>query len=209
MDIILQNMPAYFINMRIEGAKRKRTEEVLAESGFTQVEWIDGVRARTRTLGCALAHKNALDHALERNVFPCLIVEDDIVLSKRYDKLSLPDDIDALYLGLSEYGLHGGRGVRRHAVERAGRGLYRLYNMLAAHAIVYFNREYVEYLLRVNKIFVDMGTNQDKGRAETMKYWNVYGLEKPMFYQDGKYETFTNIELPNRFSSPLSFFYRA
>ena len=184
------------------------TIRVLEEAGFSEPVWIEGVKSRSKAMGCALAHRNALQYILEKNIFPALVVEDDILIHHRHEKVIVPDSADALYLGLSEYGIHGGKGVRRHAAERVSKDIHRLQNMLAAHAIVYFTKEYVEHLLHVNDIFVAMQTNQDKGRAETMKYWNVYGLSVPMFYQAGRYEEYTRITLPNPKMVSLDSFYR-
>lgn len=208
MEFRIQDIPVYFISTRSNVQRRKQTKSTLLEAGFTNIEWIEGVERKTKVIGCALAHAKALNYALEKNIFPFLIVEDDIVLYEKHEEVKIPDDADALYLGLSEYGLHGGKGVRKHAIERVNAKVFRLHNMLAAHAIVYFNREYVESLLKINSIFVGLGTNQDKGRAETMKYHNVYALSKPMFYQTDRHEEVTKIELPNRYSTSLHFFYR-
>jgi hypothetical protein len=207
MKFKTSDIPAYYISLSSHAPKRKRTEGSLRSQGFRDINWVLGGRAGTKAVGCAIGHRNALEHALERNVFPFLIVEDDVVVYDFVKELEAPDDADALYVGLSTYGLRGPSGVPHYAATKVSNDVYRLWNMLAAHAIVYFNREYVEFLLRVNDIFTGMGTNQDKGRAETMKYWNVYALARPMFYQHGRYEEFTRFELPSSEMRPLSFFY--
>ena len=207
MEIEISKVPAYYINLRHDAARRKQVEASLAWAGFTDTTWVSGVRGKTRALGCALAHRSALEVILERDVFPCVVVEDDILPYEKQDLVLVPDNADALYVGISQYGIHGGVGIRNYAAERIDKNISRISNMLAAHGVMYFNKEYVEFLIRINKIFVDMKTNQDKGRAETMKYWNVYALNKPMFYQGGKYEQYTKFEIPDPFMRSLDFFY--
>jgi hypothetical protein len=209
VKVDFSKMPAYFINLRTQAAKRKKVQESLGVQGLEDVTWVQGGIAKNRTAGCALGHRNALEYVLEKNVFPCLVVEDDVMPYSEPKVVDVPNDADALYVGLSIYGLQNGGGVPLFSAERVTDDVYRLHNMLAAHAIVYFNREYVEFLLRVNYIFSKMGTNQDKGRAETMKYWNVYGLASPLFYQEGKYSRYTQFDLPCPQMKPLSSFYRA
>jgi hypothetical protein len=209
MEIKVSEIPAYYISLKSQVQMRKQVQGALRSQGFNDLTWVEGARARTKAMGCALGHKNALEYALEKDVFPFLVVEDDVLPYEQYETLTVPNDADALYVGISQWGLHAGVGVHNYAADAVSKDVYRLWNMLAAHAVVYFNREYVEFLLQVNDIFRRMGTNQDKGRAETMKYWNVYGLARPMFYQDGRYEKYTKFEMPSAERRSLDFFYKA
>jgi hypothetical protein len=94
------------------------------------------------------------------------------------------------------WGIYDGKGHKKISLSRHSEGTYRLYNMLAAHAILYTDPEYVKFLARATEFNVYVKTNQDKARAETMKYWNIYASQTPMFYQQGKYTRFTKFSLP-------------
>jgi len=209
MEINVSDVPACYISMKAQVQMRKQVQASLHSQGFRKLTWVEGARSRSKAIGCALGHKNALEYVLSQNVFPCLVVEDDVLPYEQYETLTVPNDADALYVGISQWGLHAGVGVHNYAADAVSKDVYRLWNMLAAHAVIYFNREYVEFLLQTNDIFRKMGTNQDKGRAETMKYWNVYGLARPMFYQSGRYEKYTKFEMPSAERRSLSFFYTA
>lgn len=63
--------------------------------------------------------------------------------------------------------------------------------MLGAHAILYLNPDYVKFLAQATSLMVRLKDNQDKSRAQTMKYFNVYAMNNPMFYQEGKHEKVT------------------
>jgi hypothetical protein len=112
-----------------------------------------------------------------------------------------------MYLGLSMWGLKNGKGQIGISAKKENGGVYRISNMLAAHAILYLNHDYAEFLRDSIPIFLEMQTNQDKMRAETMKYWKVYGNKIPMFYQNGKYEKYTRFALSERNTVPLRAFY--
>jgi len=110
----------------------------------------------------------------------------------------VPANADAYYLGNSIFGLYGGSGKKKIALEQFDEQSFRIYNMLAAHAIVYLNKEYIEFLERATAFQLSIRDNQDKARAETMKYWNIYSAAKPMFYQNGVHEPVTKRVLPGK-----------
>lgn len=183
-------------------------EEALAEAGFVNVTWIETERNSKKAVGVAMAHHKALTHALSEDAWPFIVLEDDVAFFRQPPKeLHIPKGAHALYLGVSKWGLRNGRGSLNITVERNNGGIHRIYNMLAAHAILYTSRDYVEFLIRGIEIFVTIPTNQDKMRAETMKYWNVYALSTPVFYQKGRYAPHTKFVLPGKTNTPLSYFY--
>ena len=67
------------------------------------------------------------------------------------DEIEIPDETDALYLGISSWGRmngHSGPCVQwEYAHQRTD--LVRVWNMLAAHAILYLNPDYVDLCKRI------------------------------------------------------------
>jgi hypothetical protein len=204
MDIT--KLPVYYIGM--PGADNSGIEKLLSEHGFSDVRKSDGVPSRVKSDGVARAHVAALQKALSECDGPFIILEDDVQINKFDPNIEVTYDMDAVYLGVSEWGLKDGHGQRKIAVKKENNGFYRALNMLAAHAILYISHDYARFLLENIPIFIDMGTNQDKMRAETMKYWSVYARRVPIFYQSGKYERYTNFILPGKTNVPLLEFYR-
>ena len=200
----MKNIPAYYIAPR----QNVELEQKLSDSGFTDVRWIETFRHYKKSFGVAMAHHQALSQALLDDNFPFIVLEEDVSLMRDVpDSVHIPDGADAIYLGASQWGLKNGKGGLHICVERRNGGLYRVYNMLAAHAIMYLSRQYVEFLIKGIEVFLEIPTNQDKMRAETIKYWNVYALATPVFYQTGRYMPHTKIALPGKTNRPLSFFY--
>jgi hypothetical protein len=194
----LTEIPAYYINLDKDVKKKEKIEESLRSIGFTNITRFPGFEEEIKKIGVAKSHQ-ALLRQLVDSPTPFVIFEDDIQVGLFVDQIEIPLDADAFYLGNSIFGLYGGVGKRKVSVQRLDRQTFRLYNMLAAHAIVYLNNDYIKFLIQAIDFNLAVGTNQDKARAETMKYWKVYGYHNPMFYQTGRHEAFTRIALPNKF----------
>lgn len=195
MEINLYEVPIYYINLDKDVEKRERLEATLFDLGFENVYRFAGHYSKERSVGCATSH-NALLNELKDIDTPFLILEDDVQPAHFKSLIrNIPEDADALYLGNSAFGLWGPKGTKQIAAEQVSPHLYRIYNMLSAHAILYLNNDYVKFLAKATSLMVDLKDNQDKSRAQTMKYFNVYALNKPMFYQEGRYAQVTNVSI--------------
>jgi hypothetical protein len=205
VSIDIRKIPVYCIVAPGEG---DRLEKFLGYNGFEDVRTSPGVMERKKVTGVAKAHMIALEKALAECDGPFVILENDVDIYNTDMKVSIPDGADAVYLGVSMWGLRNGHGeLGMISGERNNGGLYRMYNMLAAHAVLYLNRDYAEFLLSAIPLFIKMETNQDKLRAETMKYWNIYAQNYPIFYQKGKYQRYTKIKLASQTMRQLSVYY--
>lgn len=198
MKISLLDLPAYYINISDE--KSIAMEHTLRSLGFKEIIRFPGVEESPKKNGIAKSHRNILSH-LSKNNLPAIVFEDDVSVNKFVNDINVPDNADALYLGNSCFGLYNGIGRRQIAIKRFDQENFKIYNMLAAHAIVYLNKDYVDFLIKAIDFNISIQTNQDKARAETMKYWNVYARKEPMFYQNGSHKPVTNITLPSRFAA--------
>ena len=201
-SINLQNIPVYVINLEKDKDKKENIKKILTEAGFKDIRWHPGVLAENKTVGVAMSHNNLLNE-LSNQDLPCLVLEDDVSIFDLKTSINVPVNADAYYLGNSIWGLYGGSGKKKISLQKLNDDTHRVYNMLAAHAIVYLNKEYIKFLHRATSFNISIKTNQDKARAETMKYWNIYSATRPMFYQNGRHEPMTKIVLPgDRYSGP-------
>ena len=66
--------------------------------------------------------------------------------------------------------------------------------MLATHAILYISPEYMKISQKIAKWSGDNDEHIDQGFALIQKYFNVYALKKPTFYQHSNTQA-TNIIL--------------
>jgi hypothetical protein len=191
----LTKIPVYYINLNKDVEKKEKIESLLHELGFKNVNRFPGVLSDIKRVGVAESHNQLLNY-LKTKKLPCIVFEDDISVFDFKKEIEIPVDADAYYLGNSAFGLYNGVGKRKISISKYDQNSHRVYNMLAAHAILYLNPDYVSFLAQATRFNLSIKTNQDKARAETMKYWNVYASTRPLFYQNGVHEAVTKIVLP-------------
>jgi len=184
MNLDLRDIPVVYINMDKDVDKRKRIENYIDRLGFKTkirvpgVVHQDGARA-----GCSLAQYNAL-HEIDP---PFIILEDDATPFEYDPIISIPDDTDALYLGISSWGRmnsHSGPFVQwEYYFKEVDINLVQVYNMLGTHAILYLNSEYISVCKKIAYHQHNIDEHVDIGFTDVQKYYNVYAFNQPLFYQ--------------------------
>jgi GR25 family glycosyltransferase involved in LPS biosynthesis len=178
----LIDIPVYYINLDDQEEKRKRTETMLKQIGFKFVERFSAIRHEAgRIIGCARSHYEILNKA----EVPFIILEDDCSLNKEVPEIiELPDNVDALYLGISHWGRylnHSGPYVHTTKINDE---IVRVHNMLATHAILYLTKSYVDICERISHHFgYEVENHLDIGFAEVHRFYNVYSMNEPLFRQ--------------------------
>ena len=178
MNLDLRDIPAVYINLAQDKERNESMKLVLNDCGFKNIIRIDAKYTPARPLaGCSISHYNAL-----QEIDPPFIVFEDDCIAKEYNPIiRIPDDTDALYLGISSWGRfnsHSGPFVQYEAITG---NLFRIYNMLSAHAILYMNKEYISLCSRISKHAYNIADHQDIGFAEIQRYFNVYAFDDPFF----------------------------
>ena len=180
MNLDLRDIPSVYINVESDIEKNENMQSMLKKCGFKNIIRLNAERFPDRPLaGCSLSHYNAL-HEVDA---PFIIFEDDCRVKNFRPDIEIPDDSDAIHLGISSWGRmnsHSGPCVQS---EEIGLGLVRIYNMLSAHAILYLNEEFISMCRRISYQAYEIADYQDVGFAEIQKYFNVYAFDDPMFYQ--------------------------
>lgn len=185
MKIDLRKIPSVYINLDRHQEKNKEMQELLSKTGFESIQRIEGVLdSKNPVAGCSKAHHKALSKLKA----PFILFEDDCSLFEENFEpiIELPDDADALYLGVSSWGrMNGHNGFYLQYDEfQEHPNLLRIYNMLGGHSIVYLTEEYRKICERISYhagyVIKDY---QDVGFAEIQRFFNVYSLNNPMFYQ--------------------------
>jgi GR25 family glycosyltransferase involved in LPS biosynthesis len=196
MKIKLTQVPVYYINLESQTERNKETLDLLTSLNFNHISRSPGFPHRDTVIGCGMAHQNVLDSIKDRDL-PILVFEDDIAVTHFDHIVEVPDDADALYLGVSIMGTIRGKHKERIIADKVDGydHLYRIHNMLAAHAILYLNKEYVKSLAKETKKCVNSGKPVDIAMAKHMAKGNVYALDKPMFIQKDKFRSFTDTSI--------------
>ena len=194
MKIDISKLPVFYINMDRHPDRNRDMVQLgkdLGLSDYTRIQGVD-VTGHPRT-GCASSHYNIFSNIST----PTVILEDDCVIVNKETVIEVPDDADAVYLGLSRYGyvdsISKHDNFRYSAVEGFD-NIYKLDGMLATHAILYISKEYVEMSKRVAKWSAENDAHVDQGLSLIQKYFNVYALGNPIFYQHSNAVS-TNIKI--------------
>ena len=204
MKLDLREIPAIYINLDKDLEKNSNMQQLLKnDCNFKNVLRLEASKYPERHLaGCSMSHFNALGELDP----PFIIFEDDCVLKNWNPIIEVPDDADAVYLGISSWGRmnsHSGPCVQYEQIDK---NLLRVYNMLSAHAVLYLSKEYVKMCSRISYHNYEISDYQDIGFAEIQRYFNVYAFDNPIFYQtssngtDQPLTTYPSIEIfqPNR-----------
>ena len=179
MNLDLRKITALYINLLQDTGRNNDMKKLFKTCGFESHYRIDAEYTPNSLAGCSLSHHNALNEVEP----PFILFEDDCIVRNFKPIIEIPDDADAVYLGISSWGRmnsHSGPFVQ---YEDLGNGLLRIYNMLSAHAILYLNQEYVSLCSRISEQVTSIADHQDIGFAEIQRYFNVYAFDDPMFYQ--------------------------
>jgi len=180
MKLDLRQIPVLYINLDRDVENRKNIEKFLTESEFEHIIRVPGVVHPTGNKGgCSMAQHNALCEIDP----PFIILEDDIVPNNFNPIITIPDDTDVFYLGISSWGRmnsHSGPFVQ---YEKIDENVLRVYNMLGTHAILYLNKEYVSVSKKISYHQYLIEDYIDIGFTDIQKYYNVYAFNEPIFYQ--------------------------
>lgn len=194
----LRKIPAIYINLQRDTEKNEYMHDMLTQLGFENIIRVEASEFPDRHLaGCSLSHFNSLN---EVDV-PFIIFEDDCRVKNFTPIIEIPDNADAVYLGISSWGRmnsHSGPFVQ---YEKVDDNLLKVYNMLGAHAILYLSKEYASLCSKISIHYSHIVDHQDIGFAEVQRYYNVYTFNDPLFYQtssngtDQKLTTYPSVEV--------------
>ena len=185
MKIDLREIPAVYMNLEQHKEKNKNMHSLLSDMGFKTVERIEGVLdSENSVAGCSKAHHKAL----ETYNAPFILFEDDCgIACDDYQLIfDIPDDAESLYLGVSSWGrMNGHNGFyNQYDILPDYPNILRIYNMLGGHSVLYLSQVYVNICKRISKhAGYTIKNYQDTGFADIQRYFNVYALNQPLFYQ--------------------------
>lgn len=178
------------MNLQQHVEKNQNMQNILEECEFKNIIRVEGVaRPDNPVAGCSSAHYKGLCEIDP----PFILFEDDCVIKNFCANIEVPDDADAVYLGISSWGRMNGHSGPYVQYEKIQDNLYRTYNMLGGHAVLYLSEDYVRICQRIayHAGYVIEGY-QDIGFAEIQRWFNVYAFDDPFFYQTSGYHGTVN-----------------
>jgi hypothetical protein len=185
MNINIRTLPTYYINLDIKENRRRSTEYTLKRLNFNNVKRVSGIEHEDPKVGCARSQYKVLSDCTIQT--PFLLMEDDCVYTGIENfEYSIPDDADALFIGNSQWARFLNFSGPFLHYKKIDDNIVKVYNMLAAHAVIYLNEEFRQVCSRISKYSgYEILDHMDIGYAEVQRYYNVYALDNPLFKQSG------------------------
>jgi hypothetical protein len=197
-NIRVTQVPTFYINLDGETDRKRSMENLLSSLGFENFERFPGTRAPKR-VGCSISHAAVLKKIIDENIYPALILEDDVSVFNFRKIVECPEDADALYLGISRMGYTidpEESFPKALKVKEMHSEYHRVHNMLARHAIIHMNKQYDEEAVEWMEKFIADPESYVAGDATLTRLLpkhKVYALNSPLFYQnDSGTKTLTN-----------------
>lgn len=181
----IKDIPVTYIcpNHNEKYKKRNQTiSDLLKNVGFTSItHYQSGSEQYPKCL--VEATINILELHLDDK--PFLLVEDDIAWTG-VEKLEVPPDADAIYLGISFSGGHPTENIHNGYCEvyEYSDNLCRVLNMLSAHAVLYISKRYKQAVLEEMYKIRNIMYHGDVVISRIQRLYNVYATNFPVFYQD-------------------------
>jgi hypothetical protein len=193
MKINIPFLPAFYINM--EDAHQRKNDFVSwnKDLGFNNVTRVAGVYDETYYVGLSKAFVNALGFGIEMEAKSFTVFEDDAFPTEAYtSQIEVPDDADAVYLGVSPWGfrldqdIEGPADFNGSVFKKVDKfpGVFKIHSTLSCHAILYINKSYAEAALKSCKKSIDLRHHVDAQIYFDGLFdkYNIYAVG-PFFYQ--------------------------
>lgn len=192
MIIDLKKSTILWINLEEHSKNREEIVTMLNSHGLTNNHRTPGIRVSgynavayhqkvDHYMGVGLAQMNAMKTAKQN--LPCLVLEDDVKITNNFNSiLEVPDNTDAVYLGVSHAGNPYGIMINDDYA--------RIFNVLAAHAILYISPSFAEAAFNTAKhCLIDNMAPFDLGMAQLLAKYYVITPTMPYFYQSNDRES--------------------
>ena len=187
----LKNINTQVINLdnqpdRMEEVGSFLTEAEVPFSRFSafRADQSTGTKHSAGIYGCARSHYDLLENAEA----PILVLEDDVVPTSYWrTEFDVPDEADAIYLGVSLWGYVPPNMQHSYPyvvqAEQYSSDWKRIYNMCSTHAILYLNEDFIVRVRKVLKDCMDNGWHFDMGMSSIQKDYVVLAPNEPLVYQ--------------------------
>lgn len=201
MKINLLEIPVIYINLDKDIEKKEKIENSLKANNFKKIYRSPGILQGNHITGVNLAHEKALNLASNLGEEIFLILEDDVVFRECFEnKIEVPDDFDAFYLGNSSWGLKDGNPSNpgpftEYTFLEEMPNIVRIHNMLSAHAIIYRSKNYIKKIQEemIPKA-IEKTSYLDVEIAKNMEKYRIYAFSCPFFYQTSQARHITDME---------------
>lgn len=211
MIIDLKTIKKVYINLDKDVERKNKFEKILKKLNYINYERFSArelKKIKAFNHGCSKSHYDLMIQY--KNTLPLLLLEDDIAPTKWYNeyvidnKIEIPDDADAVYLGYSTGGDWKTIGIDFVPINYDDKWIL-LKHCLATHAILFLNNSINKFIENCeltikNKIPLDVGYAK-----EVLPFLKVYAPKKALFYQWDKCWPTTNVIVDTNLKKWISY----
>ena len=201
MFINLINIKTYFIcpshnDKYIE--REKHMKLLLNNLGFTNI-----IHYKSGNQSYPLCLLYAIINILNENLNnePILILEDDVDYTNESLSFDIPDNTDAMYLGISKAAgdyfdnINTGNAI----CKSINNNQVKIINMLSGHAIMYISKKYKKAITKEFNKYINIVYHTDVIMSRIQQYYNIIANKKPLFYQSNNYNIPNDMEEGTKF----------
>lgn len=179
----VKDLQVYYLNPDSFKERRKSLEEYLDSIGLKFERIPSNSTANLRQVRIDEGFIKLAERAIENNVYPFLVLEDDArLITPLPEDITIPEDCMFIYWGISTWECGGLKS--KLYITNYNDEYYRMYHSLGCHAIIVPNKNSAEHFIAINqkaiekKDFSDIYFAVDSGKE-------VYLTPKdgPYFYQ--------------------------
>jgi hypothetical protein len=195
MIIDLKAIKVYIISPG-EGKYKERSAEVLKrvqEVGFKHVEIFKSIPDANNTNSLTKTVIQIFNNEMDGSE-PFIILEDDCAVFYDKNAIEIDEKADMVYLGVASW-------IYPHDYSTLGKGyhirpnqssdiidysesLTKINGMTSGHAIMFINRQFMKEFIEKIEPLLNINMAHDLVFATMHKYYNVFALKEPLFYQD-------------------------
>ena len=186
MKIKISKTKSYYINLDSDIKRKEETELLFKTLNISNYKRFPAsYMPENRFAANAQSHYQLLSVLEPKSI----VFEDDCTLLYPYDEIEIPNDADALYLGLSRCGTHGSCmdndniNFKYEDVDGFNH-LVKIDGMYTLHAILFLTQRCINAYRDGYLVAKNNGMNGDLGIINIIKDFNIYALKNPMVYQE-------------------------
>jgi hypothetical protein len=184
MFIKFKDILVYYLNPDFFEYRRNQMDIYLKNLGFNYERVASTSEDEIRHVRISEGFVKLISNAIEKNVYPFLILEDDARLITSFpEQITIPEEASIIYFGCSLYECGGLKGSVK--IEEYNDDYYRLYNSLGCHAILITNKTGAELFLEKQKEAINRKDHGDIYLAvASNKHLILTPKDGPYFYQN-------------------------
>ena len=194
--IVFKDIDIYYLTVDSKSRRSKHFRSIFKDYKVTEVLSLTD-KSLSKEQSGAIGWCRLIDTALQKTPFkPFLLLEDDVSIKNSLpESITIPEDSDWVYIGISSLGVRKRRIMDIICGESIDEDYLRVYNMLSTHGVIINSPRGA---LGIHSACLEGFFNNrvwDYYIAQIQPWYNVYALKEPLVYQDTKFGGLSNTDI--------------